>query len=142
MPIYQISQKAEGWLCLIMGVFFILFAIFGYWQNTVLLNKGIHLQGKIVSVSYTAQEKNPFSLSVRVLLPDSREQLYGFHTSEAHAVGDSFDVLYNPEDSRVSSLLIVNDQQSIEGILFILGLFLSLMGLSRIQKNQKLFGIF
>jgi hypothetical protein len=141
-PLYQISRKNEGYLCLVVGLIAVLIGLINCLSLTIFLTNAVAVKGKVVSVDYVKGNKNPYEINIKFTPQNSLEQTCTFESNKSYMVGNSFDILYNPKNlDDVRAAFITNEYITLISI-FILGCWLLLMGWPRVKYGQKLFGIF
>jgi len=143
MPLYQMSQRAQGFLCFFVGIIGILICLYNFYEKTIFLEKAIKVHGKVISVQFVQGDRYPYKLTVSFASLKSKLELYAFKSKEPHFIGDDFQILYDPQDmQRVSSVDVTHSEYVDMAGVFVICCALIPMGWVRIKYNQKLFGYF
>lgn len=134
MPLYQISRRSEGFLCLIIGIFGICLGFLSLFNEAVFNYKSISGEGTIVAVKHFEQAHIPYEVDVKLTIPGSREENHFFKTSQVYAVGDKFKVLYDPKNPYdVRSATSTFNIKSMDLVLMIVGIYLLALGWVRVR---------
>jgi hypothetical protein len=140
MPLFELSRRGQGFFLIIWGLKGSSIVINMMWNYTISIMESLTCQATVTSVKYTEQprewtkrQKPSYEVFVKIKVPYlGKEIKSAFLMRESYAVGDVFDVLYDPNDPN--GLRIRDDSGAyIPGILItLLGFICMFMGWIRL----------